>query len=180
MPNKTKFTDELKRFEALEGNNEVLLQKLDEFILLLEKSDLNSENIRDIKGKLDHTIERKLAGKGLIKEVKGVALSNLDKMEQLDKLEMLLNNNHFDSSDAKKINIKSGISRLVRGVIGLLFVTLGFAMIIMPAPPYFEMFTIYYFNNNDGVTLMDLISLIIVAVGIYIMINALLNLKSNE
>jgi hypothetical protein len=53
-------------------------------------------------------------------------------------------------------------------------------MIIMPAPPYFEMFTIYYFNANDGVTLMDLISLIIVAVGIYIMINAILNLKANE
>lgn len=107
-------------------------------------------------------------------------LAELDKMEQLDKLELLLNNNHFDSTDTKKINIKSGISRFAKGVIGLLFVTLGFAMIIMPAPPYFEMFTIFYFNPNDGVTLMDLISLIIVAVGIYIMINAILNLKSNE
>ncbi|MGY4384226.1 hypothetical protein ACVWYN_001252 [Pedobacter sp. UYP24] len=180
MPNKTKFTEELKRFEALEGNNEVLLQKLDEFLLLLEKSDLNSENIRDIKGKLDTTFDKKLAGDTLIKEVKDVAMSNLNKMDQLDKLEFLLNNNHFDSSDTKKLNIKSVINRIIKGIIGLLFVTLGFAMIIMPAPPYFEMFTIYYFNINDGVTLMDLISLIIVAVGIYIMINALLNLKSNE
>lgn len=180
MPNKTKFTEELKRFEELEGDNEALLNKLDEFIVLLEKSELDSENIRDIKGKLNITLDKKLVGNSLIREVKGVALSDLDKMEQLDKLEILLNNNHFDSAEAKKINIKLAISRIFKGIIGLLFVTLGFAMIIMPAPPYFEMFTIFYFNPNDGVTLMDLISLIIVAVGIYIMINALLNLRHDE
>lgn len=180
MPNKTKFTEEITRFENLEGKNEPLLEKLEEFITLLEKSDLDSENIREIKGRLNKSLDEKLVGGQLIREVKGIALSDLDKMEQLDKLELLLNSNHFDSSDAKKINIKLGISRIVRGIIGLLFVTLGFAMIIMPAPPYFEMFTIYYFNINDGVTLMDLISLIIVAVGIYIMINALLNLKPDE
>ncbi|MES2826835.1 MAG: hypothetical protein V4687_01715 [Bacteroidota bacterium] len=180
MSNKTKFTEELKRFEQLEGNNTQLLSKLDELIILLEKSDLDSENIREIKVKINKTLDQKLVGKSLIKEVKDVATSNLDKMDQLDKLELLLTNNHFDSADAKKINIKLGISRFIRGIIGLLFVTLGFAMIIMPAPPYFEMFTVFYFNPNDGVTLMDLISLIIVAVGIYIMINALLNLKNDE
>jgi len=59
-------------------------------------------------------------------------------------------------------------------------VTLGFAMIIMPAPPYFEMFTIFYFNDNDGVTLMDLISLIIIAIGLYIIVKTISNFKSNE
>jgi len=180
LPNNTKFSAEIKRFKNLESNNEPLLEKLEEFIVLLEKSDLDSKNITDIKGLLNKSLDQKLAGSNLIKEVKGIALSDLDKLEQLDKLELLLNSNHFDSKDVKKINIKLGVSRVVRGIIGLLFVTLGFAMIIMPAPPYFEMFTIYYFNANDGVTLMDLISLIIVAVGIYIMINALLNLKPDE
>lgn len=164
----------------MEGGNEPLLSKLEEFLALLEKSDLDSKNIKDIKGRINKTLDQKLKGVALIEEVREVSLAELDKMEQLDKLELLLNNNHFDTSDAKKVNIKSGISRLAKGVIGLLFVTLGFAMIIMPAPPYFEMFTIFYFNENDGVTLMDLISLIIVAVGIYIMINAILNLKTNE
>ncbi len=180
MLNKTKFTEELKQFENLKGNDEVILKKLDELLLLLEKSDLNSANISEIKGKLDKTLEKKLIIDSQFNEVKDIALAKLDKMDQLDKLEFLLNNNHFDSSDARRLNLKSVINRIIKGVIGLLFVTLGFAMIIMPAPPYFEMFTIYYFNVNDGVTLMDLISLIIVAVGIYIMINALLNLKSNE
>ncbi|HEX8607183.1 MAG TPA: hypothetical protein VF679_00940 [Pedobacter sp.] len=180
MPNKTKFTEEITRFEKLERNNKALTDKLEEFISLLEKSDLDSENVKDIKGRLNDSLDQKLNGGSSIKEVRNLSLSDLDKMEQLDKLELLLNNAHFDSSDAKKINFKSVVSRLVKGIIGLLFVTLGFAMIIMPAPPYFEMFTIFYFNANDGVTLMDLIALIIVAVGIYIMINAMLNLKPNE
>lgn len=180
MPNKTKLTEEITQFESLEDNNKPLLDKLEEFIALLDKSDLDSENIKEIKGRLNKSLDQKIDGRALIKEVREVSLSPLDKMDQLDKLELLLNNNHFNSSDAKKLNIKLGISRAIKGFIGLLFVTLGFAMIIMPAPPYFEMFTIFYFNPNDGVTLMDLISLIIVAVGIYIMINAILNLKTDE
>jgi hypothetical protein len=180
LPNKTKFTEEITRFKTLEGSNEPLLHKLEELIHLLEKSDLDSDNIRNIRSRLNDSLDHKLKGKHDIEQIREVSLSEINKMDQLDKLELLLNNSHFDSSDIKKTSIKSGISRFVKGIIGLLFVTLGFAMIIMPAPPYFEMFTIYYFNDNDGVTLMDLISLIIVAVGIYIMINAILNLKPNE
>jgi hypothetical protein len=48
------------------------------------------------------------------------------------------------------------------------------AMIIMPAPPYFEMFTVFYFNDNDGVTIMDIISLLIVFTGVYLFLNAVL------
>jgi len=180
LPNKTNFTKEISHFNNVEGSNQPLLTKLDEFVELLEKSDLDSENIKIIQSKLNKSLDQKLISKNSIQEVRDVSMSGLDKMEQLDKLELLLNNNHFDSSEGKKNNIKSVLSRSIKGIIGLLFVTLGFAMIVMPAPPYFEMFTIYYFNANDGVTLMDLISLIIVAVGIYIMINAILNLKANE
>lgn len=58
----------------------------------------------------------------------------------------------------------------VRMAISVLMITLGFAMIVLPAPPYFEMYTIFYFNANDGFTLMDLISLIIVFCGIFTLI----------
>jgi hypothetical protein len=44
----------------------------------------------------------------------------------------------------------------------------------MPAPPYFEMFTIFYFNQNDGVTLMDLIALLIVFTGVYLFLSSVL------
>ena len=52
-----------------------------------------------------------------------------------------------------------------------LLVLLGFGMIIMPAPPYFEMFTLFYINPNDGVTIMDVISLIVAFTGVYILIS---------
>jgi hypothetical protein len=48
---------------------------------------------------------------------------------------------------------------------------------VMPAPPYFEMFTIFYFTPDDGFTLMDLISLIIIATGTFIVIRSVLNPK---
>jgi hypothetical protein len=58
----------------------------------------------------------------------------------------------------------------IRIIISLLFITLGLAMIIMPAPPYFEMYTIFYFTESDGFTLMDLISLLIIFCGIFTLI----------
>ena len=54
---------------------------------------------------------------------------------------------------------------------------LGFGMIIMPAPPNFEMFTIFFITPEDGVTLMDIIALIIVFISIFIIIGGYKNLK---
>jgi uncharacterized membrane protein YozB (DUF420 family) len=58
-------------------------------------------------------------------------------------------------------------------VIGIVMIALGFAMIVMPAPPYFEMFTIYYFNQDDGITIMDVISLLIILAGVYLLVRSL-------
>jgi hypothetical protein len=58
-------------------------------------------------------------------------------------------------------------------LISLVLIMLGFAMIIMPAPPYFEMFTIFYFNPQDGVTLMDVISLLIILTGVYLLVKSI-------
>jgi hypothetical protein len=66
----------------------------------------------------------------------------------------------------------SQMSNTFRILVSLLIITFGFAMIILPAPPYFEMFTIFYFNEQDGFTLMDLISLIIIFAGIYTLVTA--------
>lgn len=63
----------------------------------------------------------------------------------------------------------------IKAIIGFLFVVLGFAMIIMPAPPYFDAFTLFYFSENDGVTMIDLVSLVIIAVGIYILVKTVFN-----
>ena len=180
MANKGKLSEDLKEFEHLVGKDEELAQKLTEFMSLLEKSELDSDNIRLLQDQLNGALDKKLTGKTLIRELQDVSSSNLDQMDQLNQLEFLLNNNHLDSRQASKISVGEKAGRIIKVLIGFLFVTLGFAMIILPAPPYFEMFTVFYFNENDGVTIMDLISLIIIAVGIYIIVKSISNIKTDE
>ncbi|MET3113867.1 hypothetical protein AAKU52_001598 [Pedobacter sp. CG_S7] len=180
MTNKSKVSESLRKFKQLDDKDEELNKKLGEFINLLEDSNLDSENIKLLHNRIIAALDEKLSRKSLIKEIKEVTLSNIDQLDQLEQLEFLLTNNHIDSKPVRKFTISEKLIRIIKIIIGILFVTLGFAMIIMPAPPYFEMFTIFYFNPNDGVTLMDLISLIIIAVGIYIIVEAMTNFKTNE
>ena len=179
MADKKKITDELKNFERLEMDDLALAEKLQEFIMLLHESKLDSENVKELKHKVNIALDEKLRDKQL-NDVRKVASAEMNRLDQLDQLEVLLKNTSFDSRELKSRSLRQALYKGIKGIIGLLFVTLGFAMIIMPAPPYFEMFTIFHFTRDDGVTLMDLISLIIVAVGIYIIFNALFNLKPNE
>jgi hypothetical protein len=177
---KSKLTEDLKRLKHIERKDEDLIHKLGEFMELLNQSDLDSENISQIRHTLNDALDEKLNGEDALERIQQVSLDNMPTLDQLDKLEFLLNTNHLDSKQAKRITYKSVFLKIIKVVIGLLFITLGFAMIIMPAPPYFEMFTIFYFTENDGVTLMDLISLIIIAVGIYVVVKSLSNMKSYE
>lgn len=180
MADKIKISENLKEFAQLDRKDEELNQKLSEFITLLEQSNLDTENIKGLQSRVNGALEVKLSSHHLINEIKEVSLSDLDKIDQLDKIEFLLNNNHLDSKQTHKINLSEKFIKLIKIVIGFLFVTLGYAMIIMPAPPYFEMFTIFHFTTDDGVTLMDLISLIIIAVGIFIIIKSTSNIKKHE
>lgn len=60
--------------------------------------------------------------------------------------------------------------KIVMFILSILLIVVGFAMIIMPAPPSFEIFTVFYFNQNDGVTIMDLVSLLIIFGGVLMFI----------
>lgn len=112
----------------------------------------------------------------------------LQLQDKIDTLTDLLNNetNHsrgmynikIESSVAKRHNLATRISRIIRMIVALLMVLLGFGMIIMPAPKYFEMFTLFYLNPNDGVTIMDVISLIVAFTGISILISSVLKFNS--
>jgi len=175
-----KLTEDLEKLRNLQSKDEELIQKLGEFVNLLQDSKLDSENIKQIKMTINHALDVKIDSESVIDQIKTISLGNLDKLQQLDELELLLTTNHLDSKQAHRITIKHILLKSITVIIGFLFVTLGFAMIIMPAPPYFEMFTIFYFNDNDGVTLMDLISLIIIAIGLYIIVKTISNFKSNE
>ena len=113
-----------------------------------------------------------------LSEFKKIQESRRNRLEKLDKFEELLNNIHLDTKIAKAINYRKFIVYVVQACIAVVFIILGLAMIILPAPKYFEMFTILYFNNNeDGFTLMDLISLIIVLTGIFFLVTSLIKLS---
>ncbi|MBH2005717.1 MAG: hypothetical protein I8H66_13620 [Sphingobacteriia bacterium] len=55
---------------------------------------------------------------------------------------------------------------------GILFITVGFVLITTPASPEFEIATIFYFNEFDGFTVMDMFALVIIFVGIFFFIRA--------
>jgi ABC-type multidrug transport system fused ATPase/permease subunit len=180
LSRESKLTEDLKQFENLEGQNKELIEKLNDFMTLLSESKLDSNSLLSMKSKINTSLDNMINHENVIKEIQEVSDSDLDKLEQLNQLEFILNNNFIDSKQTKEHSFQDRLKRIVRIIIGFLFVTLGFAMIIMPAPPYFEMFTIFYFNQNDGVTLMDLISLIIILTGFYIVITTFTNRKLHE
>ena len=95
--------------------------------------------------------------------------NNLSREELLEGLEKLLSENQFDS----RINApKRGgfVQKGIMFILAILLIVFGFAMIIMPAPPSFELFTVFYFNINDGVTIMDLLSLLIIFGGVLLFV----------
>ncbi|WP_036692030.1 hypothetical protein [Pedobacter glucosidilyticus] len=172
MSDEKNISEQFKAFKDLENKDLSLETKLDELILLLEKNELDTESIKKMQQKFNHVVNKKIAQKATINEIKDISLKNLDHIDKLNQLEILLNTNHIDSKQASKIKIENGLVKFVKVIIGFLMITLGFAMIILPTPHSFEMFTIFWFNPNDGVTLMDLISLIIIATGVYIVIKS--------
>ncbi|SKB82217.1 hypothetical protein [Daejeonella lutea] len=108
--------------------------------------------------------------------------------DKINTLTDLLNNetNHssgmysikIESATARRHNLATRFSRIIRMIIAVLLILLGFGMIIMPAPPYFEMFTLFYLNPNDGVTIMDVISLIVAFTGVSLLISSILKFNS--
>jgi hypothetical protein len=97
-----------------------------------------------------------------------------------DHLQQFFNGHKTDTRRARKNNIAGILIRITRMIIALLLVGLGFGMIIMPAPPYFEMFTLFTIpgsNGNDGVTIMDVISLIVAFVGVSLFISSIVKFK---
>lgn len=112
----------------------------------------------------------------------------LQLQDKINMLTDLLNNetNHsshlynikLESSGAKNYNFAKRLSRIIRMIIAVLLILLGFGMIIMPAPEYFEMFTLFYLNPNDGVTIMDVISLIVAFTGVSLLISTILKFNT--
>lgn len=153
-------------------NAELIDAKVDELVEMLHKIPLSKDQTDAIKQKISDAIETSSFPKKL------EAFRRLDKghdrFELMDDLELLLSQHQLDSNISRKFLFREKMHRALVGIIGAIMITLGMGMIIMPAPPYFEMFTIYHFSPNDGVTLMDVISLLIVFTGVYLLSTAII------
>jgi hypothetical protein len=96
--------------------------------------------------------------------------TNLSREELLDELEKVLAENEIDSEQSKTFLRRNAMRKGVLFIVSILLIITGFAMIIMPAPPSFEIFTVFYFNANDGITIMDLVSLLIIFGGVFLFV----------
>jgi len=148
-------------------------KKMNELIALLAKSDLSSETAKAIRDRFNAAIKSSGPGLEQIEAFHKLDTDNTPREALLDEFSILLSNNQFDSKISKKNLRGDRLSKIVLMVIGIVMITLGFAMIIMPAPPFFEMYTIFYFTRDDGITLMDVISLLIVLAGVYFLIKGI-------
>ena len=154
--------------------------KLNDLINVLNKTNINSDNIKTLQTKFNRAVDNKLSESELIEEFKKVDDDHLSRLEKLDKIESILKNNYIDTKVAKSVAVKRYLEMIIPLCIGFIMVTLGLAMIILPAPPYFEMFTIFYFSADDGFTLMDLISLIIILTGVFTIIKSYFKFANNN
>ena len=95
-------------------------------------------------------------------------------MIQLDMKQLNRNSNFLKSAHIQESAIRWA-SGLALFSAGLLFITIGFILIVTPASPEFEIATIFYFNDHDGFTVMDLFALVIIFIGIYLFIRAFID-----
>ena len=172
--------EEIDKFRLLDQAKISIDQKLDELLELLESSKLDSAAVTEIKSKFNQAVSRVEFSSESLKEFEQLDNVDASRFELADNLELLLSQYEVDSKVTKKFMLVDTLKKVSILIISLLLITLGFGMIIMPAPPYFEMFTIFYFNPNDGVTLMDLIALLIVFTGVYLFITSLVKFKRLE
>ncbi|MCO5935153.1 hypothetical protein NAF17_06350 [Mucilaginibacter sp. RB4R14] len=136
---------------------ELLDTKTNELVAIIKTGAIDADHAKIIQQKINKALKK---------------YDNLPFNLQND-LELLLSAHQLQKATIKDRFDFETIKKYLLSIIGAVMITLGMAMIIIPAPPYFEMFTIYHFNANDGVTLMDLIALVIVFTGVYLFFSAL-------
>ena len=180
MEKRKSLDEEIKDFQKLDQARITVDEKLDELLDLLETSKLDSEAVNKIKVKFNVAVSRVEFSMESLEEFKQLDHSQASRFELAENLESLLSQYQLDSRVSKKIVFLDRLVKVSVVIISLILITLGFGMIIMPAPPYFEMFTIFWFSIDNGVTLMDLIALLIAFSGVYLFITSMIKINKLE
>lgn len=180
MEKRKSFDEEIESFQKLDEERISINRKLDELLDLLETSSLDSDAVNKLKVKFDLAVAKIEISSESLKEFEKLDDMNASRLELADNLEILLSQYQLDSKVSRKMVFMKRMVKASILIIGIILITLGFAMIIMPAPPYFEMFTIFWFSIDDGVTLMDLIALVIVFTGVYLFLSSIIKISKLE
>ncbi|GAA4315994.1 hypothetical protein GCM10023149_12820 [Mucilaginibacter gynuensis] len=159
-------------------------KKLDELIELLAETNIDSEKAKGLQAKVNKAIEKSSTSNVGIEAFANLDVDNTSRADLLDEFSILLSSHQIDSNVSKSYIRTEKSANWVLMAISIVLITLGFAMIVMPAPPSFEIFTVFYFTQNDGVTVMDLVSLLVVLCGVYLLIKSFhkfpINKRTND
>ncbi|WP_207425564.1 hypothetical protein [Pedobacter sp. SYSU D00535] len=180
MEKRKSLTEQIDRFRELGNSSEAIDKKLDELIFLLESSDLDSDAVSQLQDKFNEAVEQTKISSDSLKLFRKLDNPEASRLELVDNLENLLSHYKLDSEVSKRFILVDKVIRLVKVLAGLVMIALGFAMIVMPATPAFEMYTIVYLTAEDGVTLMDLIALLIVFAGVYLFVTSVSKVGKSE
>lgn len=142
------------------GKSDIEL-RLHELKQALQHNQADSSTIQYCKRELDMLMSEQHHNRSEQKASHHEHISNLMQFVTRDSSE-----NFFQQLFGKKMMAHN----VMITILGILMIAIGFTMIVLPAPHDFEIYTIYYFNPNDGFTLMDLFSLMIVFGGVFLLI----------
>ncbi|WP_439554743.1 hypothetical protein [Dyadobacter sp.] len=150
--------------------NALLEAKVDEIVRLIGHANVNGEQAEKFEARISEAFRMAEVTRKRLAPYEALDQDTLSREDLLEGLEKLLAENPVDNRIIGSSPARKGLQTVIMLILGLLLITTGFAMIIMPAPPSFEIATVFYFNINDGVTIMDLVSLMIIFGGVLLIV----------
>jgi hypothetical protein len=169
---KSKISDSNPEHLASNGPEIILLDnKIQELIDVIGTCRLESHHAKQYEQKIAKAFQKSVSVARQLAPYQSLDQdNNLSREELLEGLEKLLSETTIDSKMTRSYLHRNTAQKIVMFILSILLIALGFAMIIMPAPPSFEIFTVFHINKNDGVTIMDLVSLLVIFGGVLMFI----------
>lgn len=173
MGTKKNIAPQWKHSQQATDKEEAIAQKFEELIELLRETKLDSEQVLEYKARFDEALGTGASVQERLKVYEQLDDEEMSRADRLDELARLLNTNPVDNKTVREYRRSNWTAKIAALSIGITLIALGFAMIILPAPADFEIYTLFYLNANDGVTIMDVISLLIIFTGIFIIVTTM-------
>lgn len=135
----------------------------------LEKQPVSKQKAMEMQHLFLHTMEKTYRVSNISSQHEDDARGNEEMVLDMDKLLRQHRSLSVKNLPDKVVNWAAGLA--FSGV-GLLFIIIGFLLIVTPTTAEFEIATLFYFNENDGFTLLDAFALVIIFIGIFFFIKA--------